>query len=201
MENTNNTPETIQKYIDMEIVSYIDNLTNTKSFAEINGMIKLLDQEQILLTQNRGILAKNFATVKTNSKEFDEIFTQYVGSFVLEQKLIDRRDIAVHIKGIKGASNVLSPKAPTTSSKEPIEAKEKAPVQSSKNPPEGKLGKAPTQSSKSIPNGLTGSNLSGGINPKGITTIASQPVNSKELAEQVAESMNNDHRVTGYLTR
>ena len=45
--NTTSTPETIQKYIDMEIVEFIDSLTNNKSFTEINSMIKLFDIEQI----------------------------------------------------------------------------------------------------------------------------------------------------------
>ena len=109
------TRNTIQAYIDLDIVNFITDLTETKSFSDIGGMIKLLEVERARLLQNREVIAKEFANTKTNTKEFDNLFTRFVGSFVLEQKIIDRRDVAKHIMDMKGALNVRRPKPNATS--------------------------------------------------------------------------------------
>lgn len=106
---------TIQAYIDLDIVNFITDLTETKSFSDINGMIKLLEVERSRLLQNREVISKEFANTETNTKEFDNLFTRFVGSFVLEQKIIDRRDVAKHIMDMKGAVNTRAPKPNATS--------------------------------------------------------------------------------------
>lgn len=115
MERLNNSakeselqaPETIDQYIDMNVVDFIKKVTEDKSFTEINSMIQLMDVEQVRLSGVRQRVAKEFATTKSNTKEFNTLFTHYVGTFVLEQKLIDRRDILGHIKTMKGVTEMM----------------------------------------------------------------------------------------------
>jgi len=111
MENQNNQLETINQYIDMDIVEFTEKVTATKNFTETHSMIKLMEMEQSRLIQCRDLISLGFAEVKTNSTEFETLFTKYVGTFVLEQKIIDRKAILEHLVKIKGAQNVMSPKA------------------------------------------------------------------------------------------
>lgn len=97
--------QTIQQFIDMDIVPFIEDLTEKKSFSDINSLIHLMDMEKSRLLENRVVLAKLFATQDAQSDEFKQTFLQYVGSFVLEQKIIDRRDVAKHIMDMKGEIN------------------------------------------------------------------------------------------------
>lgn len=111
----NKAPETINQYIDMDVVQLIKTVTVNKSFSETNGMIKLMDMEHSRLMQLRDLIAKEFSTVKTNSKEFNSLFLKYVGTFVLEQKIIDRKALLEHIAEIKGVSGLITPLAPKSS--------------------------------------------------------------------------------------
>lgn len=123
----NNTPETIDKYADMDIVEFITNLTEQKSFVEINAMINLFKIEQSRVVQLREHLAKSFATLEVGSEEYQQTFNSYICTWVIEQKIIDRMAVAVHIKDMKGVSNVLRPKEPQNASEGQSEASESAP--------------------------------------------------------------------------
>ena len=146
----NNIPETIDKYADMDIVEFITNLTEQKSFVEINAMINLFKIEQSRVVQLREHLAKSFATTPVDSEEYQQTFNSYICTWVIEQKIIDRMAIAVHIKDMKGVSNVLRPKEAQTSPEEKSSDLDKSPRSSTqagdnKSPRNSSKSKSPTQ--------------------------------------------------------
>lgn len=179
--NNTNKPETIDKYTDMDIVEFINDLTANKSFTEINAMINLFKIEQGRVVQLREHLAKSFATIQVGSEDYQQTFNSYICTWVIEQKIVDRMAVAVHIKDMKGASNVLRPKEAQKASEGQSEASEKAPRTST---PVGSNHKSP-RSSKPTKNGLK-------VVASGAGAKQMSDMSSDELAEIVVNTGNKN---------
>lgn len=103
-------PETIGDYIDLPIVQFIEKCT-LKSFAELNGMLQLMEAEQIEICALRESEAKKMGTISgagETGKEYELAFTAFLTTFVLEQKIVDRIEVLKHLKQMKGVENVMS---------------------------------------------------------------------------------------------
>jgi hypothetical protein len=73
-----------------EVVTYVNELT----YAECNGIVKLLEMELQRVSLGRKQI--------TNSPRHENWLKDYTTTFVVEQKIIDRLDIVTSVKIAKG---------------------------------------------------------------------------------------------------